>query len=75
MRAAVLHAARDLRVEAVADPAPGAGEVEVRIEAGGICGSDLHYYHDGGFGTVRLQGADDPRPRDRRHRDARRRAR
>jgi L-idonate 5-dehydrogenase len=55
MRAAVLHAARDLRVEAVADPVPGAGEVEVRIEAGGICGSDLHYYHDGGFGTVRLR--------------------
>ena len=55
MRAAVLHAARDLRIEAVADPAPGAGEVEVRIDAGGICGSDLHYYHDGGFGTVRLR--------------------
>ena len=55
MRAAVLHAARDLRVEAVADVAPGPHEVEVRIEAGGICGSDLHYYHDGGFGTVRLR--------------------
>ena len=55
MRAAVLHAVRDLRIETVADPAPGPGEVEVRIEAGGICGSDLHYYHDGGFGTVRLR--------------------
>jgi len=33
----------------------GPGEVEVRIEAGGICGSDLHYYFDGGFGTVRLR--------------------
>jgi L-idonate 5-dehydrogenase len=55
MRAAVLHAAKDLRVEAVADAAPGPGEVEVRIEAGGICGSDLHYYQDGGFGTVRLK--------------------
>jgi L-idonate 5-dehydrogenase len=55
MRAAVLHAAKDLRVEVVADTAPGPGEVEVRIEAGGICGSDLHYYQDGGFGTVRLK--------------------
>jgi L-idonate 5-dehydrogenase len=55
MRAAVLHAVKDLRVEAVADVAPGPGEVEVRIEAGGICGSDLHYYFDGGFGTVRLK--------------------
>jgi len=33
----------------------GARDVEVRIEAGGICGSDLHYYFDGGFGTVRLK--------------------
>ena len=33
----------------------GPREVEVRIEAGGICGSDLHYYFDGGFGTVRLK--------------------
>ena len=55
MRAAVLHAAKDLRVETVPDAAPGPGEVEVRIEAGGICGSDLHYYFDGGFGTVRLR--------------------
>src|SRR5678815_4301581 len=55
MRAAVLHAVKDLRVETVADAAPGPGEVEVRIEAGGICGSDLHYYFDGGFGTVRLR--------------------
>src|SRR5437588_4338169 len=55
MRAAVLHAAKDLRIEEVAAPPLGLGDVEVRIEAGGICGSDLHYYFDGGFGTVRLK--------------------
>jgi L-idonate 5-dehydrogenase len=55
MRAAVLHAAKDLRIEEVAVPALGPRNVEVRIEAGGICGSDLHYYYDGGFGTVRLK--------------------
>jgi L-idonate 5-dehydrogenase len=55
MRAAVLHAAKDLRIEEVAVPALGPRDVEVRIEAGGICGSDLHYYQDGGFGTVRLR--------------------
>ena len=55
MRAAVLHAAKDLRIEAVAAAPLGAREVEVRIEAGGICGSDLHYYFHGGFGTVRLK--------------------
>src|SRR3954467_1607083 len=55
MRAAVLHAKRDLRIEEIAVPALGPRDVEVRIEAGGICGSDLHYYNDGGFGTVRLK--------------------
>ena len=27
----------------------------MRIGAGGICGSDLHYYQHGGFGTVRIR--------------------
>jgi len=54
-RAAVIHAAHDLRIETVAVPPLGAGEVRVRVRAGGICGSDLHYYHQGGFGTVRVR--------------------
>ncbi len=57
MKAAVIHAARDLRVSDVEAEAPGPGEVEVRIRAGGICGSDLHYYQHGGFGTVRIREA------------------
>lgn len=56
MKGAVIHAARDLRVEEVEAPVPpGPGEVSVRIRAGGICGSDLHYYLHGGFGTVRVR--------------------
>ncbi|HVZ00708.1 MAG TPA: L-idonate 5-dehydrogenase, partial [Dongiaceae bacterium] len=31
------------------------GQVRVRIQAGGICGSDLHYYLHGGFGTIRIR--------------------
>jgi L-idonate 5-dehydrogenase len=54
-RAAVLHAPRDLRIERRPLPALGAGQVAVRIAAGGICGSDLHYYLHGGFGAVRLK--------------------
>lgn len=54
MRAVVIHAAKDLRVETVATPELGPHDVRVRIQAGGICGSDLHYYHHGGFGTVRI---------------------
>jgi L-idonate 5-dehydrogenase len=53
--ACVLHAKGDLRVEATALPDPGPGEVLVRVGAGGICGSDLHYFLDGGFGTVRVR--------------------
>ncbi|MDQ0395283.1 L-idonate 5-dehydrogenase [Labrys monachus] len=55
MKAVVIHAAGDLRVEDVAASNPGPNDVEVRIGAGGICGSDLHYYRHGGFGTVRLK--------------------
>ena len=55
MRAVVIHAAKDVRVEE-RDAGPiGPGQVAVRIEAGGICGSDLHYFNHGGFGTVRLR--------------------
>lgn len=55
MRAIVIHAAKDLRVEEITPEAAGPGEVELAIEAGGICGSDLHYYQHGGFGTIRLR--------------------
>jgi L-idonate 5-dehydrogenase len=55
MKAIVAHAARDLRIETVAEEAPGPGQVRLRLAVGGICGSDLHYYQHGGFGTVRLR--------------------
>jgi L-idonate 5-dehydrogenase len=55
MRGVIIHAPKDLRVEEVEVPQLGGRDVRVRIEAGGICGSDLHYYHHGGFGTVRLK--------------------
>jgi len=54
-RACVLHSAKDLRIENVPVAEMGDEQVLVRIGAGGICGSDLHYYLDGGFGVVRLQ--------------------
>lgn len=55
MQAAVIHAAHDLRIEDVAPQAMGDDELRVRIRAGGICGSDLHYYHQGGFGAIRVR--------------------
>ena len=55
MRACVIHGAGDLRVEDVADGAPREGEVEVGVSLGGICGSDLHYFHRGGVGDFRVR--------------------
>ena len=55
MRAVVIHAAGDLRVDEVEDVKLGPHDVRVRVGAGGICGSDLHYYRHGGFGAVRLR--------------------
>lgn len=55
MRAIVIHEAKDLRVEERDAGEPGPGEVRVRLAAGGVCGSDLHYYNHGGFGSVRLR--------------------
>jgi L-idonate 5-dehydrogenase len=55
MKALVAHAARDIRIETREVREAGPSEVTVQIERGGICGSDLHYYHHGGFGTVKLR--------------------
>ena len=55
MKAIVIHAAKDLRVEDRDSEAAGPDQVEIALEAGGICGSDLHYFNHGGFGTVRLK--------------------
>jgi L-iditol 2-dehydrogenase len=40
MRAAVYYSNRDLRVQEVAPPKIGPGELLIRVEASGICGSD-----------------------------------
>ena len=55
MRAVVIHQKMDLRIDEREISPPGLGEVQVRLAVGGICGSDLHYYQHGGFGTVRLK--------------------
>lgn len=47
MKAAVFYAPGDIRLEDVADPTPGPGDVVVEVAACGICGSDLEYYSGG----------------------------
>lgn len=51
MLACKIHAKDDLRIEADAMPTAGPGEVLLRLGAGGICGSDLHYYFEGRNGS------------------------
>lgn len=57
MRSLVIHSAKDLRIEDQPADAVGPVQVMVRIERGGICGSDLHYFNHGGFGAVKLREA------------------
>jgi L-idonate 5-dehydrogenase len=46
-----IHGARDLRLETLPDTAPDPHEVRLRLGAGGICGSDLHYFQHGRVGA------------------------
>jgi L-idonate 5-dehydrogenase len=46
-----IHAKEDLRIENVAEPLIAPGQVLIRLGAGGICGSDLHYYFEGRNGS------------------------
>lgn len=45
-----------VRSEGDVPPEPGPGQVRVRVEACGICGSDLHFYHGGLWPPGRVPG-------------------
>lgn len=45
MKALQFHGKEDVRVDDVAEPTPGPGEVKLRNAYSGICGSDLHIYY------------------------------
>ncbi len=53
-RACVLHAQEDVRIENHPVREIGPQDVLVRVGAGGLCGSDIHYYWDGGIGSIRV---------------------
>ncbi len=55
MRSVICHSAKDLRIENSELPDLQAHQLRVNVAYGGICGSDLHYYQHGGFGTVRIK--------------------
>lgn len=45
MRAAVYHGVGDIRIEDIAEPQPGPGQVKIKLAHNGVCGSDLHEYY------------------------------
>jgi L-iditol 2-dehydrogenase len=52
MRAAELIAPKTFRLTEMPIEDPGPGEVQVRVEAVGVCGSDLHAYTEGAVGST-----------------------
>ena len=55
MLAAVLHEPKLLRIDEVDAPQPQPGQVQIRVRAGGICGSDLSYYFKGKSGDFAVR--------------------
>ena len=55
IKSVVCYGADDLRVEATSLPDLLPGQVRIEVAAGGICGSDLHYFNHGGFGAIRIK--------------------
>jgi L-iditol 2-dehydrogenase len=45
VKQAIMTAPGEIRIHDVAVPAPGPGEVLLRIQRIGVCGSDVHVYH------------------------------
>lgn len=47
MKALRFHGRRDVRIDEVNEPTPVQDQVKIRVEAAGICGSDIHEYRGG----------------------------
>jgi len=54
MRVARLHGPGDVRVSEEPRPVPGDGESLVEVTSVGLCGSDLHWFTEGGIGDAVL---------------------
>lgn len=56
MKAAVYHGVNDVRVETVAVPGIGRGEILVRVHTSGVCGTDLKKIATGSHSAPRIFG-------------------
>ena len=55
MKVIRLHARADLRLHNEPYPIASAGEKMLQVKAVGICGSDLHWFAQGGIGDAQLE--------------------
>jgi L-iditol 2-dehydrogenase len=55
MKVLRLHNVGEVQLHDEPMPQPGPGEVLVRVRAVSVCGSDIHWFAEGGIGDVRLK--------------------
>ncbi len=48
MKGVIFNSPRSMELSSIPDPKPGSGEVLIRVESAGVCGTDVHIY-DGDF--------------------------
>jgi L-iditol 2-dehydrogenase len=55
MKSVRLHGTGDLRIQKEPVPVAGEGEKLIRVKSVGVCGSDLHWFSEGGIGDAKLK--------------------
>ena len=60
MAAAIMRGAHHIEYGQIDKPQPKPGEVLIRVQANSVCGSDLHYWHEGKIGSAVVDAAFTP---------------
>ena len=55
MKSLRFHDIQDLRLEDAENPVPISGEIRLKTASVGICGSDIHYFHEGSTDGKKLE--------------------
>jgi L-iditol 2-dehydrogenase len=55
VRSVRLHGTGDLQLHEEDVPVAGAGEKLIRVKSVGVCGSDLHWFGEGGIGDAKIE--------------------
>lgn len=55
MKSIRLHGTGELKIHDGSNPVPADGEKLIRVKSVGICGSDLHWFTEGGIGDAKLE--------------------